>query len=256
MIDYSTNRARRHYRYALFSTSGFSEPAQKYAIAHQIALVDLSGPEWVGLRDAVDGTAAELLVRVPARLATFPVRLLRQILRDALGTTPDAVPRVPDLENLGERLGFYPAAYALKQRLDHAVDGALLAFPAGQQVLLARPDDLGAFLERVGTEPEHRVTLAVAREQRGAAARTWVVRPLSRDGGEYTLRLTLPSVVEARALAESDRRTQSLAAKEELGGRLDIFWDPRGEHAMRLSGPRLFRLVFASVELRHPRVEQ
>jgi hypothetical protein len=256
MIDYSTNRARRHYRYALFSTSGFSKPAQTYAIAHQIALVDLSGPEWNGLRDAVHETAGELLERLPPGLNRFPVRLFRQLLRDALGTTPDAaLPRIHNADNPDLFRYLADAGGRLSRRLDEAVDGALLAFPAGQQVLLARPDDLSAFLDHAGHEPEHRVTLAVARDRGDAAARTWIVRPAAEGGRHYTLRMTLPAEVEARALAESDRWAQSLTAKGELGGRLDIFWDPRGAVAARLRGPRLFRLLFAGADLRERRLE-
>jgi hypothetical protein len=253
MIDYSTNRARRHYRYALFSTSGFSKQAQDYAIAHQISLVDLSGPEWIGLRHAVHNGAHELLGSVPVGVVRFPIRLLRQALRDSLGTMPDDTPRVSDTENLSRTLELPQAAQRLRQRLDDAVDGALLAFPAGQQVLLARPDDLNAFLAHAAREPEHQVTLAVAHERGNARARTWVIRPISDGAGPYALRMTLPETVEARALAESERWTQSLAAKGALGGRLDIFWDPRGNVTARLHGPRLFRLIFAGAQLRERR---
>ncbi len=255
MIDYSTNRARRHYRYALFSTSGFSKPAQNYAVAHQISLVDLSGPEWSGLRDAVDSTAHEMLNRIPAGAGPFPVRVLRQLLRDELGTMPDAAPHTPDRENQALTHDLHQAARRMRQRRDEVVNGALLGFPAGQQVLLVRPDDLGAFLERAGREPEHRVTLALTHGRGRIATRTWVIRPLQEELGQYALRMTLPAVVEARALAESDRRAQSLEAKGELGGRLDIFWDPRGAEATVLPGPRLFRLVFAGRDLRQPRAE-
>jgi hypothetical protein len=253
MIDYSTNRARRHYRYALFSTSGFSKQAQDYAIAHQISLVDLSGPEWTGLRDAAHDGAHEILESVPAWVPRFPIRLLRQEVRHALGTMPDDTPRVPDTEELSRTLELPQAARRLRRYLEDAVDGALLAFPAGQQVLLARPDDLNEFLAHAAREPEHQVTLAVARERGGARARTWVVRPISNDAGPYALRMTLPDVVEARALAESERWEQSLAAKGALGGRLDIFWDPRGDDMARLRGPRLFRLIFAGAQLRERR---
>lgn len=249
MIDYSANRARRHYRYALFSTSGFTEPAQTYAMAHQISIVDLSGPEWAGLRDTVNDSADELL-RGARGFDRYPVRLLRQVLRDELGTAPPGVPGLPVSEATAADLGLLRVAERIRHRLDQAVDGALLAFPVGPQVLLARPDNLSEFLHRAGHEPEHKVTLSMARHQAEAQATTWVVEPLSNAGGRYTLRLTLPAAVEERALAESDRRSQSLAAKDGLGGRLDIFWDPQGSNAHRLPGPRLFRLIFAGSDLR------
>lgn len=42
------------YRYALCSTSGFTPGAQAYALAHQIALLDLSHREYDELRGAID----------------------------------------------------------------------------------------------------------------------------------------------------------------------------------------------------------
>ncbi|MFG3301454.1 restriction endonuclease [Micromonospora chersina] len=255
MVDYSTNRVRRHYRYGLFSTSGFSKPAQDYAIAHQISLIDLSGPEWVGLVDGVNSSSEELLRRLPADADHFPVRRLRQHLRRALGTMPDRVPNLPDdVERVD--YDFHEGAEIVRRRFEAALDGALLAFPAGHQVLLARPDDLEAFLRYANEDPEHRVSLAVDARRARDGGRTWVVRPFPRDRDAYALRLTLPAAVEAIALAESERRAQSLAAKGQLGGRLDIFWDPHGEEATRLLGPRLFRLVFAESELRHRRPDQ
>lgn len=44
---------RYHYHYAVFSTTGFSEPAQRFALAHRIHLVDLSGKEYRLIRDSI-----------------------------------------------------------------------------------------------------------------------------------------------------------------------------------------------------------
>jgi hypothetical protein len=67
--------------------------------------------------------------------------------------------------------------------------------------------------------------------------------------------MTLPAAVERRVLAETDRLGQVLKAKDELGGRLDVFWDPRGREAQLLQGPRLFRLLFPGIDLRRRRPE-
>jgi len=45
---------RFNYCYSLFSTTGFTAPAQEMALAHQISLIDLSGPEFDDLRRVVD----------------------------------------------------------------------------------------------------------------------------------------------------------------------------------------------------------
>ncbi|SNV56271.1 hypothetical protein [Veillonella rodentium] len=44
---------RYHYHYAIFSTTGFSEPAQRFALAHRIHLVDLSGKEYCLIRASI-----------------------------------------------------------------------------------------------------------------------------------------------------------------------------------------------------------
>lgn len=45
---------RFNYCYSLFSTTGFSGPAQEMALAHQVSLIDLSGSEFDDLRMIVD----------------------------------------------------------------------------------------------------------------------------------------------------------------------------------------------------------
>jgi hypothetical protein len=44
----------------MFLTNGFTGPAQAYALAQQISLVDLSGASFDWLRDSIFATAAEL----------------------------------------------------------------------------------------------------------------------------------------------------------------------------------------------------
>ena len=48
---------RFNYCYSLFSTTGFTKPAQEMALAHQISLIDLSGAEFDDLRQIVDDLA-------------------------------------------------------------------------------------------------------------------------------------------------------------------------------------------------------
>jgi hypothetical protein len=64
-------RRRFQYCYALFSTSGFTKPAQEFALAHQISLVDLSGGSFANLRGAVSTTAHNLRAMTQCRLAYF-----------------------------------------------------------------------------------------------------------------------------------------------------------------------------------------
>lgn len=84
------NYNRYHYRYALFSATGFTEGAQRYAITQQISLIDLSAPAFEWLLNAADRVARALLSlweSVPSGGA-FPVGQVREALRRALGTWP------------------------------------------------------------------------------------------------------------------------------------------------------------------------
>lgn len=49
------------YRYALFSTSGFTSTASDMALAHQISLIDLSGPDFEDIRKLLDHVADVLI---------------------------------------------------------------------------------------------------------------------------------------------------------------------------------------------------
>ena len=83
----SRPRRRYQYAYALFSASGFTHPAQDYALAQQISLVDLSGESFAWLRDAISSAAADLYgSRNQYHVARFPVSWMRSELRAMLGT--------------------------------------------------------------------------------------------------------------------------------------------------------------------------
>jgi hypothetical protein len=247
MTDYSKHRTRRDYRYALFSTGGFSLPAQNYALAHQISLIDLSGPEWADLRRAIHAAATSLAaIREP-----FRIRLLRDVMRSVLRTQPHSIaPLGPESDDgwaVADQI--QPIVWELSVELDRLFTEGLLAFPAGHQVLLARPENFDDFFAVATRFPEHRVSLTFdERSRQDGVASTWVVRPLVPIDQTYDLRVTLPREVERRALAEAARIEQSLAAKGDLGGRMDVHWDPPDG-----AGPRIFRLTFAGEDLRRRR---
>lgn len=85
------NRLRKRFRYvyALFSTSGFTEDAQDFALAQQISLVDLSGASFAWLRHSTESAAADLdIFQRRYQIRRFPVRWVRGRLRELLGTAP------------------------------------------------------------------------------------------------------------------------------------------------------------------------
>lgn len=63
-VDLSTEQLsikRYQYHYAIFSTSGFSKPAQRYAIAHKIHLIDLSSDVYKDIINLIDQIVDELM---------------------------------------------------------------------------------------------------------------------------------------------------------------------------------------------------
>lgn len=63
-VDLSTEQLsikRYQYHYAIFSTSGFSKPAQRYAIAHKIHLIDLSNDVYKGIINLIEQIVDELM---------------------------------------------------------------------------------------------------------------------------------------------------------------------------------------------------
>jgi hypothetical protein len=85
------------YRYALFSTSGFSPRAADYALAHQISLIDLGTGDFGDVVAIADEIAAVFYIDgdPPSRAGGF-IRGLRARLRVQLGTWPAGVELPPD----------------------------------------------------------------------------------------------------------------------------------------------------------------
>lgn len=96
---------RHDYRYTLFSTSGYTGDAERYALAQRISLVDLRDPAFRSLIRLVDRIANRLLALAKAQgLNTFPVNQMREAFRKAFGTwTMDARPEPQKFDEAEDR---------------------------------------------------------------------------------------------------------------------------------------------------------
>lgn len=208
-----------HYRYSLFSTSGFTAPAQDFALAHQISLIDLSGPSFSSLRREVELFAATVqALAVREGLDVLPVGQPRASLRIALGTfqgsLADADPSTHDQPTMPwpELLNF---ATDLAASID---DDLVLGFPVGPQVLALRPDDPQAFrqwaIRADGIVPMH------LRYASGRPHGEWIVLPASEPKGRrLVLRFGTPP-----ALAEWLFAPEATGPRRRLGDvKLGIF---------------------------------
>ncbi|WP_394613618.1 restriction endonuclease [Lentzea sp. JNUCC 0626] len=235
---------RYHYRYTLFSTSGFTKPAQQFALAQQISLVDLSSPAFARLLVVADRAARQLLTLAQATQTTsFPTGQVRSAFRLALGTwTADTFPDRQVGAERGGRAVFAsevnPARREPHQLPDYQLaeitedlggwesGRLLLGFPAAPFVLALRPDDPAAFSDYVrehGPDVPVHIEFARRREVTG----DWVIVP-AREPSAFTLRFALPELLEDWLLG--DERAAALRARDVKSGlfsSIAVFQDGR-----------------------------
>lgn len=218
-----------HYRYSLFSTSGFTAPAQDFALAHQISLIDMSGPSFAAWRTAVDTFAVEVQdLAIQAGLTAFPIGQMRAALRSALSSTDDGPaaedPSTQVLTPMPE-----DALEALAAALARSIDGSLvLGFPSGPQVLALKPDDprtFAAWTRDAGPVVPMQLRYAPGRRRQGE----WALLPSHHPyGRSLVLRFaTPPALAEWLFARDSDERDRLYRAKQGVLSSITIFVDGR-----------------------------
>jgi hypothetical protein len=241
---------RHHYRYALFSASGFTKDAQKYALAHQISLIDLQGPAFADLRAITEQTAKDLLeLAGQTSLIQFPLGQMRQVLRVALATwnsdnesadttfegayarSTQARP-VPDAE-ASYRLPAEALADIAAKLSEDLNDILILGFPQGPFILVLQADDPAAFTQFLRDRPSSEIDVDI-----GYAPATadkpgeWAIALVpGRD--DLVVRFGIPPLLESWLLAEDAAELERAAqAKRVLFSTITIFRD--GNRALQL----------------------
>jgi hypothetical protein len=277
--QYSTAKAgsrrvpvRRHlYRYALFSTSGFSRPAQQYGLAQQIFLVDLSGAAFEPLTRATDEAATQLIRLLDETDVPFPRGQIRTALRLSLGTWTDT--SAPSDSRAGEqrlrtlaqtapvslddgdplepvrRMDARESSLrnpareekhtlppddlaAIAETLADEVNTTLmLGFPASPFILVLRPDGLAAFGDYVR---EHSTEVFVDIRPAGArdVSGDWVIVPA--DGsGRFALWFSLPALLQDWLL--EDEASVALRARDVTAQLLSSIFVFHNDQLVRLT---------------------
>lgn len=219
------NRRNHHYRYSLFSTSGFTPPAQTFAVAHHISLIDLSGSSFAALRRAVEEfsiAARELCIK--EGLTAFPVGQMRAALRVALGTggyglasqNAEARRLLEELDpstSSHTPLSADPLLDLASALAESATGDMVLGFPAGPFVLVLRPDDATTFRDWVARAPDR--VLAQVRSTTTGPEGDWVLLvDALRDEGPVVLRFSTPDAVTDWLFSSGDRRDTRLSELE------------------------------------------
>ncbi len=216
-------RQRYQYSYALFSANGFTAEAQKYALAHQLSLVDLSGASFAWLLGTI-GTTAWTLDKAQKHLGpseSFPMTWLRTEVRKALGTAPaHLLPAVSIAEGKFKQEAAAAIASfvtALQQRSDAEL---LLGFPAAPFILPLAADDHHAFVAYADAQPDHAVRI---RRRGSGGSAEWTLSPLGAESA-YELAFKLPEHVEdwISDIAEKERG-RTLEVKEQFLSAITIY---------------------------------
>ncbi|WP_406241417.1 hypothetical protein [Streptomyces anulatus] len=209
-------RVRYYYSYAIFSTSGFTQDAQEFALAHQISLIDLSLPDFLPLCNLVRASAKSVydamkLLQPSRRPTVYEIRnYLRRPLLDLWDGPAADAPSVTDpLDEL---------AAGLRRRSSL---GLVLAFPAAPFVLGLVSDDLNAFVRYALDQPTH--DIRVYRNHRSAGHPVWQIEP--RVGPAYRLSFSLPEQVEAWILdQEEGTRSRTRWMTRNLLSAITLYW--------------------------------
>ena len=229
---------RYQYRYALFSTTGFTPDAQKYALAHQISLIDLQGPAFADLRGIASQTAQRLLrLAQSSGLPGFPLNQMRIALRRALrtwsidGESEDssyeaaleraAAMTISNNRN-SERLPPGDLARIAAGLSEELTDKLVLGFPQGPFILVLQPDDPDAF-DAFLNESAAEINVDIRYASDTGAGGEWVIVPQPRRE-ELAVRFGVPPLLESWLLAEDDvDRERVRLAKKTLFSSIAVF---------------------------------
>jgi len=209
------------YRYALFSTAGFSAPAAEYAIAHQISLVDLSAVDFADIVEIAEDVTSALWADVPPRRAAGFVRGLRTRMRIELGTWPDEVPW-PDTGDIPSDFDqrWREVRDTVRARVD-AIGELFVGMANGPYLLLLRARDPERAIRVLEREPVQDVSIHWYSEVENGTR--WSVT--TGDGpGALELNFALPAPVADWIFDEdADARRRALEFKEQFLSPITIY---------------------------------
>ena len=253
-VHTSESRPRRRYQYAyaLFSASGFTEPAQAYALAQQISLVDVSGASFDWLRSSISDAAAELYARRDQHhVRRFPVSWVRHEIRARLGTALPGTLSVDEADLAPGMATNAPRFRAAAAGIVEAFTAELLAreraelllgFPAAPLILVLSADDPDLFIEYAEQHPTHAVRL---RRTGSGGHAEWAVSPWT-DPAAYRLAFNLPERIESWISENEERRVRRASSiKSDFLSEITIY--RRGEDDMRI-----YQLRYEPSELHRP----
>lgn len=213
------------YVYALFSRSGFTGDAQRFALAHQISLVDLSLPMFGALRQAVRAAADGAL---PHIAGAGGIGAMRAAFRAVLETAPPSAALAGSAAVSAAVSALSDVAAAMRASLEAYNGGEfLLAFPPAPFILTltgTTPQSIEQFTGYAARHPEHDVHLRrdSAPESGSPQAGRWLLSPAEAPTA-YTLTFSLPEHVDGWITDEADGRANTRWLKRTLLSAIIIY---------------------------------
>jgi len=205
-------RRRVQYRYSVFSTGGFSEDAQRFALAHQISLVDLSSRDWRELADTLRAGARSAHKLGPGNGDTVAA-WARRALREALRTLEAADGRATQSRSpVGDSHSIWArelSARILRRRSGR--NDMLLGFVDAPFILILSPEDTDAFVGLAAgrTEP---LPVDIFWEAEGPLEGDWTIEHES-DAGVVRLTFPLPDALQEVITVASEEEQRATASR-------------------------------------------
>jgi len=196
----STVKPRYRYVSAVFSTSGFSEPAVDMAIAHQVQLGDLSIEEYDLLKQKINDIVDRIYGDNEDISKEDAVRLRKEFRRQLFRPQRD-------VENVSDQ--YEPPVRELSTFIKNDYQKLFIGMSKGGFMLMMKADDPDAFIQYIKAHGSHDVVIHWSDIDGG---KKWTIKPVR---GEYTLTFALPKKIHDYIFrVAEDRYSEALNQKE------------------------------------------
>lgn len=195
MSEEELSLMKYYYYYSIFSTSGFTEDAQRLALAHNISLMDLSCSRFEGILKLIFDIVDEFF-RSKTNISGDDFKRFKNGFRSFI--------------NRGGRVRDFVITNLMKELLLNLQGQAIyLASIRSSQIISLFPDNDRAFRESLRKEPNRSVTITWTNIDGD-----WFIKPAD---GSYTLVFRLPTlfrkqVIDMISLKESKLRVINFIA--------------------------------------------
>lgn len=218
--NHEVNLPRYDYRYVIFSTSGFTNPAITMALAHKIHLIDLSGFNYQSLLSSINSFAEEVFRNYNDNIennsiSTTTFTNVRLLFRKLIYLTPEQFnnhysnEENQDLINLGDRV----------KEIISLIGGIYFATTNTPFILALVPDNNESFKHSLQRNPTQDVAITWTSQ-----SQEWII-----SSDNFRLRFTLPESIRKYVFRgdSSTTQTNALNTKKNMINNLNFLavWD-------------------------------